>query len=117
MARMRLTVEAVNALQAHHWPGNVRELENTIARACALASSNILLPGDIPLASTPGKAVADHAAAIDQLLNVAPAGENLLGWVTREVAGRVVERADGDIKEASILLEMPLSDLRKILSR
>ncbi len=117
MARMRLTAEAINALQAHHWPGNVRELENTIARACALASSNILLPGDIPLALAPGKAVAEISAVIDQLLNVAPAGENLLAWIRREVAGRVVERAAGDLKEASILLDVPAPELRRILSK
>ena len=55
MARIRLSAEAINTLQCHTWPGNVRELENTIARACALASSNILLPADIPLGFRSGK--------------------------------------------------------------
>ena len=115
MARIRLSAEAINALQSHNWPGNVRELENTIARACALASSNVLLPADIPLASAPGKATADITAALDQLINLAPAGGDLLAWLTREVAGRLVERADGDIKEAAVLLNLPAAELRKLL--
>lgn len=117
MASIRLSAEAINALQAHHWPGNVRELENTIARACALASSNILLPADIPLASAPGNSPAAVAAALDQLINLAPADGELVAWITREVAGRVVERSDGDLKQASQFLNLPAADLRKLLKR
>jgi hypothetical protein len=73
MARIRLSAEGQHPA-SHTWPGNVRELENTIARACALASSNILLPADIPLASAPGKIAGAGSAAVDQLINLAPAG-------------------------------------------
>ncbi len=117
MARIRLSAEAISALQSHIWPGNVRELENTIARACALASSNILLPADIPLASAPGKSPAVIAAAIDQLINVAPVREPMLEWITREVAGRVLDRADGDFKEAAVTLNVSSADLKKLLAR
>jgi DNA-binding NtrC family response regulator len=117
MARIRLSAEAVNALQSHHWPGNVRELENTIARACALASSNILLPADIPLASAPGTSPAAVSSALDHLINLAPTGGDLLGWINREVAGRVVDRADGDLKQASLMLNLPAAELRKLLKR
>jgi DNA-binding NtrC family response regulator len=117
MARIRLTTEAVNSLQQHNWPGNVRELENTIARACALASSNILLPADIPLASAPGKSPALAQAAIDQLINIAPASENLLEWIVRETAGRALDRSNGEIKDAATMLNIPFNELKKILSR
>ena len=116
MARIRLSTEAINALQNHTWPGNVRELENTIARACALASSNVLLPADIPLASAPGKSPAAIASAIDQVINLAPATEPLLTWLTRETAGRALERADGDFKEAAAMLKLPVTELRKLLA-
>jgi DNA-binding NtrC family response regulator len=115
MARIRLSAEAVNTLQSHHWPGNVRELENTIARACALASSNILLPADIPLASAPGKSPAAVSAALDQLINHAPSDEDPLVWITRGVVGRVVERADGDLKNAAVQLNLPVAEIRKHL--
>jgi DNA-binding NtrC family response regulator len=117
MARIRLSAEAVSTLHSHHWPGNVRELENTIARACALASSNILLPVDIPLASAPGKSPVVVSAALDQLINHAPSDEDPLTWITREVVGRVVERADGDLKNASVQLNLPVAEIRKHLKR
>ncbi|MEX1114099.1 MAG: sigma-54 dependent transcriptional regulator [Akkermansiaceae bacterium] len=116
MARIRISAEAIATLQAHHWPGNVRELENTIARACALASSSILLPADIPLASSPRKSPAGFAAALDQLINAAPTDTDLLDWISREISKRILERADGDLKEASNTLHRPIPELRKLLS-
>jgi DNA-binding NtrC family response regulator len=115
MARIHLTAEAVNLLQTHSWPGNVRELENTIARACALSTSNILLPADIPLASIPGKSPALLTNSIDQLINLAPTDDELLAWANREIAGRIVERADGDLKKAAIALQLSVAGLRDIL--
>ncbi len=117
MARIRISAEAITTLQTHHWPGNVRELENTIARACALATSQILLPADIPLASSPRKSPAGFAAAIDQVINDAPSGTDLIAWLSSEIAGRVLDRAGGDLKEASVALNIPLAELRKLLAK
>jgi len=117
MARIRISAEAVSTLQAHHWPGNVRELENTIARACALASSQILLPADIPLASAPRKAPDGFNASLDKLINTAPTDVNLLDWLGGEVAKRILERSGGDLKEASIAMNLPLAELRKLLAQ
>jgi hypothetical protein len=47
----QLSEEAIRHLEEHHWPGNVRELENTLQRACVLATADVLLPKDIPLGS------------------------------------------------------------------
>jgi len=117
MARIRISAEATATLQAHHWPGNVRELENTIARACALASSNILLPADIPLASAPRKSTVGFTTALDQLINAAPTDHDLLDWLNREISKRILERADGDLKEASKTLNLAIPDLRKLLAQ
>ena len=117
MARIHISAEAITTLQSHHWPGNVRELENTVARACALATSQILLPADIPLASSPRKSPAGFAAAIDQVINDAPSGTDLIAWLSSEIAGRVLDRAGGDLKEASIALNIPLAELRKLLAQ
>lgn len=116
MARIHISAEAVATLQDHNWPGNVRELENTIARACALASSQILLPADIPLASAPHRAALGITAAVDQLINAAPTDVALTDWLCRQVAQRVLERADGDLKDASNTLKLSLAELRKLLA-
>ncbi|MFD2255988.1 sigma-54-dependent transcriptional regulator [Luteolibacter algae] len=115
MARIRISAEATASLASHHWPGNVRELENTIARACALASSQILLPADIPLSSAPGKTSA-LAHGLDQIINSAPSDAPLVEWITKQVAGRLLDRSGGDFKEASILLGVEQMELKRILS-
>ena len=116
MARIRLSAEAIVALQQHRWPGNVRELENTIARACALASSTVLLPADIPLAAAPGSEKGALKQSLGRILDSVPAGENALIWLARELATCSLERHDGDLKEAASELGMTASELRKILA-
>jgi DNA-binding NtrC family response regulator len=116
MARIRLSAEAIQALQAHRWPGNVRELENTIARACALASSNVLLARDIPLAAAPGATTNALRDALDRILNAAPPGVNLPEWLQREIFNHVVERSQGDLKEAALRLGVQVADLRKLMN-
>lgn len=46
---LKLSEEAIRALESYSWPGNVRELENTMHRASVLATTDVLLPQDIPL--------------------------------------------------------------------
>ena len=116
MARIRLSAEAISALQQHRWPGNVRELENTIARACALASSTVLLPGDIPLAAAPGSEKGAIKQSVDRLLDTVPAGENAIAWFARELAACALDRHAGDLKEAASVLGIGTTELRKILA-
>ena len=115
MARTRLSSEAIATLQEHHWPGNVRELENTIARACALASSQVLLPEDLPLTSAPSKPKADVKHLISQLLDLAPADGGTLAWLDREIAGRALDLADGNVKQAAAMLGIPATRFKQLL--
>jgi DNA-binding NtrC family response regulator len=112
MARIRLSQEAISAMQTHHWPGNVRELENTIARACALASSSVLLPADIPLASAPIVSRIKLDDAIDRIINSAPSG-NIINWVVSQLAQRSIELADNNLKQAAINLGITQEELKK----
>ena len=116
MARIRLSEEATAVLQTHRWPGNVRELENTIARACALASSNVLLPADIPLSSAPGMSLSDKQALLDQLISHAPDDQSPLQWANHLIANHVLEQSNGDIKQAATTLKLTQTELRRILS-
>ena len=49
LPRLRLSEDALRLMEAYPWPGNVRELENTLQRASVLATTDVLLPKDIPL--------------------------------------------------------------------
>jgi DNA-binding NtrC family response regulator len=115
MARIRMSSEATAVLASHNWPGNVRELENTIARACALASSQVLLPADIPLASAPGKMSA-LAQGLDQVINAAPTDEPLIEWITGQVAVRLLDRSGGDVKEVALALGVGSAELKRMLA-
>ena len=114
MARIRISAEATASLSDHHWPGNVRELENTIARACALASSNILLPADIPLAAAPARTSA-LAYGLDQVINSAPVESQLMDWVSKQVAGRLLDRSGGDLREVASVLGVEPADVKRLL--
>ena len=49
LPRLRLSEDALRVMEGYPWPGNVRELENTLQRASVLATTDVLLPKDIPL--------------------------------------------------------------------
>ena len=115
MARIRISSEATASLATHHWPGNVRELENTMARACALASSQILLPADIPLAAAPGRTSA-LANGLDQVINSAPVEMPLMSWLSKQVVGHLLDRSGGDLKEVAVALGVELAEVKKILA-
>ena len=42
LPQLKLSEEGVKLMEDYPWPGNVRELENTIQRACVLATSDVL---------------------------------------------------------------------------
>jgi DNA-binding NtrC family response regulator len=52
--QMRLSDEAIAALQAYPWPGNVRELDNVIARAVVLSTHHVIGPDHLGLSQTDG---------------------------------------------------------------
>ena len=86
---MRLSAEAMDHLKNHRWPGNVRELENTIARACALASNEVLLPSDIEFTKTFGDSEKDMqdptVTALKQLVQAAPDGKDRAEWIAEQL--------------------------------
>lgn len=115
-ARMRLSSEAVKTLQKHRWPGNVRELENTIARACALSTSDLLLPEDMPFARSPFSHSEKLNSAFELLLSLGPQQEEgLLEWFRAEFCRRVFEHSGNDMKECARRLGITQPALRDIL--
>lgn len=84
LAKIKLSGEAIDTLQKHRWTGNVRELENTMARACALAESSLLLSDDIPFARSPWSVETQVASTLKQLLNMKPENEgDTIAWFSR----------------------------------
>jgi len=94
LARIKLSGEAVETLQKHRWTGNVRELENTMARACALAESSLLLAEDIPFARSPWTQERQISNTLEQLLDLIPSGEQgAVEWVRLPLKNTWTNRA------------------------
>lgn len=116
LARIRISGEAVETLQKHTWPGNVRELENTMARSAALATTDLLLPDDIPFARSPFSQQSKLKSNFGNLLDAVPDSTNALEWLQSEAANHVLESCGGDLKEASRQLGASQTSVRKILA-
>ena len=116
MARMRLSGEAIESLQKHRWPGNVRELENTIARACALSTTDLLLPEDMPFARSPFSESQKLNSAFETIFStVSEPEQGLLKWLKTELCQRAFDRNESDLKESARQLGITQSELREIL--
>jgi transcriptional regulator with GAF, ATPase, and Fis domain len=115
-SKMRLSAEAIEKLSEHDWPGNIRELENTIARACALAGSDVLLPDDISLSASSPKTnsrarVKSVSAGLKKVISEVPAGINVLDWITRTLIDETIAAAGGDHAIAAKKLSMSSAEL------
>jgi DNA-binding NtrC family response regulator len=130
LPRVHLSSDAARVLETYPWPGNVRELENTIQRAVVLATSEILLPKDIPLgvATTAEPAIGETTApagpvttdqAIDVLLKAAQADPEvqLLPWLEREFTLHAMKVTKGNQVRAAKLLGITRATLRKRIER
>ncbi len=125
--RLRLSEEAIRLMEAYGWPGNVRELENTIQRATVLATSDVILPKDLPLGSVNLQAEADSPAsaapgvemtkenALEFLLQTAQTDPTiqLLPWLEREFTLHAMKITKGNQVRAAKLLGITRATLRK----
>jgi DNA-binding NtrC family response regulator len=132
LPQVKLSEEGVKVLEKYSWPGNVRELENTIQRACVLATSDVLLPKDIPLGDIPpgdpstAHQAGSHSAApittdaaIEVLLKAAQVDPNvqLLPWVEREFTLYALKSTQGNQVRAAKLLGITRATLRKRIEK
>jgi transcriptional regulator with GAF, ATPase, and Fis domain len=103
---LRVSLAAMNCLQAYDWPGNVRELENSIERAVVLGSGPEILPEDLP----------------DALLDSAPkrvSGLPAFHDAVRDAKGRAImeafRRARGSYTETARLLGLHPNYLHRLI--
>jgi DNA-binding NtrC family response regulator len=134
LPQLTLSAEALKLMEEHAWPGNVRELENTIQRACVLATSDVLLPKDIPLgvakpdlleevsdfgAQSPLPTKPSLETAVETLLDAASKDSDmqLLPWLEREFTLFAMKRTKGNQVKAAKLLGVTRATLRKRIER
>lgn len=109
-----ITPEAMSMLMNYYWPGNVRQLENTIERAVALSSGNLIEAADIHL-DTPVRSAAvglANASGVPFL----PEGMTLEQWED-EMIREALRRANGNKSQAARLLGLSRNALRYRLGK
>ena len=138
---LKLSEESIRLMEAYPWPGNVRELQNTLQRACVLATSDVLLPKDLPLGQTlpaaeqagpaavipvetdsvqrqgafPVLSAREAASALFDALSREENASELLPWVEEDFIRRAMEFTGRNQVKASKLLGITRATLRKRL--
>jgi len=103
---MKISPEAIACLTQYDWPGNVRELENAIERAVVLASSETILPEDLP------EAAIDTGAASSVGLG---SFHDSVREAKRLTILKAVEQAGGSIAEAAAALGLQRTYLHRLM--
>ncbi|HEV3036535.1 MAG TPA: sigma-54 dependent transcriptional regulator [Candidatus Angelobacter sp.] len=105
-----ITPPALKLLMDYHWPGNVRQLENTLERAVAFSSDDVIDADDIHLDSL-SKAAGAVAAS-----SFLPEGMTLEQWED-DLIREALRRAQGNKSQAARLLGLSRNALRYRLSK
>ncbi len=99
---------ALKLLMDHDWPGNVRELENAVERAIVTARGEVLDTADFDfLAQAPRGNGSRWSAPVDMSL----------AEIEKHAVESVLDRTDGNIKQAAEILGVDRSTLYAMIRR
>lgn len=101
---VRLSDDAVSAIEAHDWPGNVRELENCVKRAVIMAEGNRITGEDL------GLVLRDTETQMLNLRQVREVAE-------RRAVASVLSRVNGNIARAAEVLGVSRPTLYDLMNR
>jgi two-component system NtrC family response regulator len=103
--RLKLSTDAIAAIEGHAWPGNVRELENRIKRACIMAEGSQITARDLEI--TPSTDVATQPMNLRVVRDAAE----------REAIVRALAHAHHNLAQASRLLGISRPTLYNLLDK
>ncbi|WP_447974292.1 sigma-54-dependent transcriptional regulator [Nitrospira sp. Kam-Ns4a] len=112
--QLRLTPEALAALQAYAWPGNIRELDNAIARAVVLSPTDAIGPEDLGLAGGDGLR-GPSAQTLDALLDLPYHAS--MEQHSRRLIQRALQRTHGNQTKAAELLRLQRTYLARLIKQ
>jgi len=106
---LRLSPEALAAMQRYDWPGNVRELENALERAAVISKSEVIGPESLP------SRIVDAPAA--PLVADRPPANPTLEAIERAYIMWVLQAEGGNKARAAEVLGIDPSTLYRKLNR
>jgi DNA-binding NtrC family response regulator len=104
-----ITAAGLKLLTSFQWPGNVRELENSIERAVALTTREIIDVDDLSLDLSRSELISESA-------NFLPNGTTLDQWEDQMIK-EALRRSNGNKSQAARLLGLSRNALRYRLSK
>lgn len=127
---VKVSREALAALESYSWPGNVSQLRSVVERLVASVSGDEIRPVDLPVGIRPRRPAGYQARRLsvgeELLTRIQASGESFWSAVyplfmkreitrtdLRDLMGRALQRARGDGQELVRVLNMPDSDRQK----
>lgn len=114
--RLAMHPDAMATLIGASWPGNIRELQNVIERAVVLASSPELGVEDLASDLDAASPMASRGGHEEQSAEILPMRKALDAFTFAHVT-RAMNAAAGRQTEAARLLDMPQSNLSRLMKR
>lgn len=109
---MKITSEALDALQNNPWRGNIRELENCIERAVILAEDATIEPRHLLLSSQ--SLVQGLVQGLTKAPIAAPDDLPTMRTAQCELIARALTQTSGDENAAANLLQIDVNELRAL---
>ena len=122
---LRVDAAALQVLTGYDWPGNVRQLENTIERAVALETSDVLhaeLPAERPKARAAAAAAGGDGEALTAAVSTAiPADgldmERYVAGIERSLLLNALQQSGGVQTKAADLLKISYRSFRHLAKK
>ena len=118
MKRSPMGIEppAMELVQSYPWPGNVRELQNAIERAVVFCSGPSITETDLP--AEIHKQASSSADVVTQspIINLSPLAEATNAF-QRTLIHKALEATGGKQAQAAQLLDLPQSNLSRLMKR
>ena len=117
---LRIDEPSLRQLCEYEWPGNVRQLENTIERAVALETSNVLHV-ELPVERAKARAAAAAAGVSDPLAAAIPHEgldmERYVASIERNLIQSALKQSNGVQTRAAEMLKLSYRSFRHLLKK
>ena len=112
--QLSISPEALAKLQQHSWPGNVRELELQLDAMVRQCKGDRLDAAEVPNLAVSNGTVPLLSLRMEGIENVDVS--SILGDLEGRLIQWAMERAEGDVAKAAVILNLPQSTLQDKIS-